>query len=334
MTTAGPDLPLTAADLLFGSSADAPKALTREIMSARHAENVGNALKHLPRVTREAAAKEAAAAAAGLLKVDLIDVLVAGWREHREIIAAARRTLATPGSKELVGLAAHRITTVQEPAVSILLDGRRVHTLKLGVSIFFDVTGLVAGVHVGRLAGIHAGRCDLGVALTIHDVEVLTKRAHLELPGVRALKSGVRLLPAREYPDGEHTGSELAGSVHTGTQFPESQFPAVELAAAGHLSGGDPGGAHHSSQSQGGAYHSSQFPGGEHPSTEHPSTEYPSTEYPSTEYPSTEYPSTELSGSEHPDSGPPDVVDHPSSPVSGSWWERAEAPQTQPTRPS
>ena len=108
-------------------------------------------MTHLPRVTQEAAIREAALAAAVLLKVNLVDVLIAGWREHRDIYSAARRTLATPGSKELVGLAPHRISTVQQPAVSILLDGHQVHTLQLGLSIIFEVTGLVAGISHGRL---------------------------------------------------------------------------------------------------------------------------------------------------------------------------------------
>ncbi len=185
--------------------------------------NLARALVRLPRVTREAAVREAAVAAAGLLKVDLMDVLMAGWREHRDIYSAARRTLATPGSKELVGLAPHRVSTVQQPAVSILVDGHRVHTLQLGLSIIFEVTGLVAGISAGRLAGVHAGRGEIGVALTIHELEVLTKRSHLELPGAMALKSGFRLLPASEYPDEArvHPGSQHPGSL-PGTEHPGS----------------------------------------------------------------------------------------------------------------
>ena len=68
------------------------------------------------------------------------------------------------------------------------------------MSVIFDVTGLVAGVSLGRLAAVHSGRCDIGVARTVHEIEVLTKRAHLELPGVLALKSGFRLLPGSDYP--------------------------------------------------------------------------------------------------------------------------------------
>ena len=151
MTTPAPDDDvITAADLLFGSPDDAQKALARHVMSA--GRTTARAFERLPRVTREAAVREAAVAAVGLLKLDLMEVLVTGWREHRDIFSAARRTLDMPGSKELVGLAPHRVTTVQQPAVSILVDGRRVHTLQLGLSIFFEVTGLVAGIYAGRLA--------------------------------------------------------------------------------------------------------------------------------------------------------------------------------------
>ena len=196
---------------------------------------MARAFVRLPRVTREAAVREAAVAAAGLLKVDLMEVLVAGWREHRDIFSAARRTLDTPGSKELVGLAPHRISTVQQPAVSILVDGHRVHTLQLGLSIFFEVTGLVAGISAGRLAAIHAGRGDIGVALTIHELEVLTKRSHLELPGVKALKCGFRLLPASEYPDEAPAPTRAAstraasGRRATGRRDGGRPFPGVDL---------------------------------------------------------------------------------------------------------
>jgi hypothetical protein len=261
MTPAGSDGPLTAADLLFGSSENAPEALTRHIMSA--GRGLVRAMERLPRVTREAAVREAAAAAAVLLKVDLIEVLVTGWREHRDIYSAARRTLDMPGSKELVGLAPHRITTVQQPAVGILVDGHRVHTLQLGLSVLFDVTGLVAGIHAGRLAAVHSGRGEVGVALTVHEVEVLSKRHHLELPGIKAFTSGFRLLPASAYPDEAHA----AGSHVPGGLTAASQFPGVDLLDShGHPAAAKPPGAQHASQVPA-AQHSSGQPAAEHPSS-------------------------------------------------------------------
>ena len=259
MTTPGPDDVITAADLLFGSTENADEAMTRHVMSA--GRTMGRAFERLPRVTREAAVREAAVAAVGLLKMDLMEVLVSGWREHRDIFGAARRTLDVPGSKELVGLAPHRITTVQQPAVGILVDGHRVHTLQLGLSIFFEVTGLVAGIHGGRLAAVHAGRGDIGLALTIHELEVLTKRSHLELPGVKSLQRGFRLLPASAYPDesrghpgGQYPGGHpsdaglqaaaLPGAVTAVAHFPgvdltDGSAPAANLNAAGPASWSD-----------------------------------------------------------------------------------------------
>jgi hypothetical protein len=239
VTPSGPDDDvITAADLLFGSPDDAQKALARHVMSAGRT-TTARAFERLPRVTREAAVREAAVAAVGLLKLDLMEVLVTGWREHRDIFSAARRTLDMPGSKELVGLAPHRITTVQQPAVGILVDGHRVHTLQLGLSIFFEVTGLVAGIYAGRLAGIHAGRGDLGLALTVHELEVLTKRSHLELPGVKSLRRGFRLLPASAYPDEPYArpAAQLPGAVPAAARFPgvnlmDGHAPAANLTAA------------------------------------------------------------------------------------------------------
>jgi hypothetical protein len=245
MTTPGPDGVITAADLLFGTTKGAHEELTRHVMSA--GRTTARAFERLPRVTREAAVREAAVVAVGLLKIDLMEVLVSGWREHRDIFTAARRTLDIPGSKELVGLAPHRITTVQQPSVGILVDGHRVHTLQLGLSIFFEVTGLVAGIHAGRLAGIHAGRGDLGLALTVHELEVLTKRSHLELPGVKSLRRGFKLLPASAYPDEaeSHLSGQLPGGHLPGAVTAAAHFPGVDL-----MDGYVPPGAEHPSSAE------------------------------------------------------------------------------------
>lgn len=233
MTTAAPDYPRSAGEILFGPSADAPEALTRHILSA--GGDVRPALKRLSRATREAAVREATAAAAGLLKVDLLGVLLSGWRDHKEINAAAHRTLAMLSSRELVSLPPHRIATRQQPSVSILVDGKRVAFLRLGLSIIFDVEALVAGISSGKLSAVHAGRCSVGVALTVHDVEALTKRAHLELPSVfrLGLGHGLRLLPRGEYPPGVSPGSESPDSTGPArladAVLPQSHFPAAAL---------------------------------------------------------------------------------------------------------
>jgi len=236
MTTTGEGSTPTALDLLFGPDADAAETLASEILSPGGDQNLGRALAHLSETTRKAAAQEAATTMAALLKVDLIGVLMRGWREHRDIVSAARRTLAAPGSTELVSMSAHEVTLDQQPSVSVLVDGHQVATLQLGLSIVFDVNALLLVISDGRLAAVRSGRCEITATLTVQGTDLLVRHAHLELPGAISMRRGIRLLPIAEYPaaeypvgeypPGKHVGSELRGGMHTGSGHRVSEFPA------------------------------------------------------------------------------------------------------------
>jgi len=208
MTRAVQDRPSTTLDLLFGPGQDTPTALAHQILSADAGRNLGRALEKLPTATREAAVREATTQAAGLLDVDLIGLLVAGWRAHHDLIAAAQHTLAAPGSTELVDLAAHQITTNQQPSVTVLVDGHRVAILQLGLSVVLDISALVAGISGGRLVALHSGRCHVTATLAIQGTNVVTRQAHFELPGIIPLSPGIRLLPARDYPGQRGAGGK------------------------------------------------------------------------------------------------------------------------------
>jgi hypothetical protein len=196
---AGARRPRSALDLLSGPGEDAVTSLTRLILAADADGRLDGALKNLRRAARQAAARAAAVQAAGLLDVELIGLVVAGWREHRDLAITARRTLAAQGRTELADLAAHRITTSQQPAVTIVAGGQQVITLELDLLIEFDITGLVAAISAGRLAAFHCGRCDVRVTLALQGTDMLTRHAHFELPGVIPVSPGLRLLPARAY---------------------------------------------------------------------------------------------------------------------------------------
>jgi hypothetical protein len=230
MTTATEGSAPTALDLLFGPDVDAAEALAGEILSPGGDQNLGRALAQLPEMTRKAAGQEAATTAAALLKVDLVGVLVRGWREHRDIVSAARRTLAAPGSTELVSVSSHEITLDQRPSISVLVDGQRVATLQLGLSIVFDLNALLLGISGGRLTGVRSGRCDITATLAVPGTDLFVRRAHLELPGVISLRRGIRLLPIAEYPadedpPGEYPGSEPWGAAYTGSGQQVSEYP-------------------------------------------------------------------------------------------------------------
>jgi hypothetical protein len=152
-------------------------------------------------VTGEAAGREVRPRRQDCWHVSLIGVLVAGWRGHHDLTSAARRTCRPHGSTELVQLATHRVITTQRPSVTVLVDGDRVATLQLDLSLVFDVSALLAGISAGRLVALHSGRCDVTATLAIQGADVVTRQSQLELAGAIPLSLGIRLLSERiTYP--------------------------------------------------------------------------------------------------------------------------------------
>jgi hypothetical protein len=210
-----PTHPDTSLALLFGPGDKTPDALMDTILTAGSAGDLDRALKKLPPPTRDAAAREVTTATAELLDINLIDVLLRGWREYADLTSAARRTLAAPGATELVSLASHRVRMSQQPSVAVLVDGRQVANLRLGLLLVFDLKAVLARVSAGRLAAVISGSCDVTATLAIDDIDVVTKQGNLELPGEAALTKPVRLLPARDYPPGDDQAKTADDAVKT-----------------------------------------------------------------------------------------------------------------------
>jgi len=199
MTPLQENAPQTVLDLLFPPGEDSSVAVVPELLSPGANEDLDRALRNIPATLREAVARETSGAAKGLLNVDLIGFLGAGWQKHREVIAAARRTVAAPGSIELVDLATHQITATQRPAVNLLVDNHQTATVELGLSVVFTISALVAGIRGGRLVSVHSGRCDATATLAIQNTKVISRQVAFKLPGIIPLGRGIALLADHDH---------------------------------------------------------------------------------------------------------------------------------------
>ena len=200
MTSAATVPPPSALTVLFGAAGET--AVPPAILPAAASASLGRALKRLPAPARAIAAQEVRDATAGLLDINLVDLLLEGWRQYRDLTSAAQRTLASPGSSEVVRLANHRVTAEQKPQISVLVNGGQAVTIQFSVSVVLDVSALLATIKGGLLVTVHAGRCDTSVTLAIDGVDVAAKKARLELPGAVECTPGIRLLPAASYAAG------------------------------------------------------------------------------------------------------------------------------------
>ena len=216
MTPAFASQPDTALALFFGGAEHPSDVIAGRFLASALSGNL-SPLAGMPETVRQAAVSEVASAVADLLEISLIDVLIDGWREHHELTAAARRTLAAPRGTELIRLAPHRITAALQPYVSVIVDGDRVATVQLQLTFIFDISDLTAGVSSGRLISLHAGHCDLTGTLAIQGADnALTKQAHLQLPGTSSFPDGILLLPAQDYESPARTpATEVHQSVRT-----------------------------------------------------------------------------------------------------------------------
>ena len=209
MTSATTADPASALTVLFGAAEGTavPLVALPDAVSA----NLGRALGSLPPPAREIAVREVRAAAAGLLNINLVDLLLEGWRQYRDLTSAAQSTLASPGRSVAVRLAEHRVITEQQPQVSVLVNGQQVSTIRFRVSVVLDISALLATIKAGLLVTVHAGRCDISVTLAIDGVDVAAKQARLELPAAIECTPGIRLLAAAWYP-AEPEGSPTAAT--------------------------------------------------------------------------------------------------------------------------
>jgi hypothetical protein len=195
-----PAQPHSALELLFGPAGDG--ASPPAVLPAEVSESLARALAGIPAAAREAAIGKVRDAAAGMLDMDVIDLLVSGWRQYHDLTSAARRTLAEPGSSEMVSLITHRVTASQQPSIRVLVDGRPVATIRLSVALIFDVTALLAEISAGLLTGVRAGRCEITATLAIDGTEVASSQARLDLPGAIPVTPGIRLLADQDHQVG------------------------------------------------------------------------------------------------------------------------------------
>jgi hypothetical protein len=201
MTTVIPTQPLTAAAFLFG---DAKENSVDALAHALHEHGVlgalGEGVTKLSRAGRNAANDQIATVAHGLLDLDLGGLVIAAWGKYADLMAAAKRTFATPDSSEVVELATHTITSAHHPFVELLVNDAHVATVHFELAVKFVVKGLVAAVQHGRLVAVHSGDCDVTATVAAEGRQLAKREAHLQLPLLVRLGGGIPLLHDLETP--------------------------------------------------------------------------------------------------------------------------------------
>ncbi len=145
---------------------------------------------------RELAAQEVARAVAGLLSIDVVDVVLGGWKRQRDLQDAARRTLADPDDVELVRLGAHTIEMHERPTVDVIIDGTPVTTIGVDITITAVVDTLVARIASGLLTGLESGTITITGKVKVRTTTIGQSTCVLDAAVDIPLRAGIPLLTA------------------------------------------------------------------------------------------------------------------------------------------
>jgi len=172
----------TVSAFLFGEDQDTELALAQALHDHGVLGSMDTALQLVSEAGREAASYQVAVVAHGLLDLDLGDLVVAGWRKQGQLAAAAERTAANPGSSEVVELATHRVSSAHHPFVELLVNDVHLATVTFDLEVELVVKALVVTVRDGHVVSLHTGSCDVAATLAAEGVQLVSRRAHFELP--------------------------------------------------------------------------------------------------------------------------------------------------------
>jgi hypothetical protein len=213
MTSATTQTGLTVRTFLLGSGPEDDTTRIRQLLSEN--DVVGRCGKDLTRLTqqgREAAEEQLASVTAGLLDLDLGDLLICGWRTRERLIKAARETRQTPGRQDVVQLGTHRIASTHNPTVELLIDDVRVHTFRFQLTVIFDIDVAALIVRDGLLTALKAGDGAATGTFTLEmpggDIDLAKQQRKINLHLIVNIGHGIPLLPA----DAGHRATPAPGT--------------------------------------------------------------------------------------------------------------------------
>jgi hypothetical protein len=199
MTSAATQTGLTVRTFLLGSGSDDAAKIQQLLSEHDVVSRCGGDLTRLTQQGREAAEEQLASVTAGLLDLDLGDLLIGGWRTRERLIEAARQTRQRPGRREVVQLGAHRLTSTYNPTIELLVDGVKVHTFRFQLTVIFDIEVAALIVRDGLLTALKAGdgavTCTLTLAMPSGDVELVNQQRKIHLHLIINIGHGIPLLP-------------------------------------------------------------------------------------------------------------------------------------------
>jgi hypothetical protein len=181
---------LTIRDFLLARTEDTRQAIEKSDAGVRLKEAVGK----LPGIEWGPVAKEIEAKIGEVLDVDIIGVLLGGWKKYRQLQQYRDPAKYPPEETILLSLMEHSIASSHHPKIEILAEQVLLGRLEFTITLALKLEGIVLKVRGGKIREICSGRCRGKGTLECAGVALLEKETeHFELPGRIGLGDGIEI---------------------------------------------------------------------------------------------------------------------------------------------
>jgi hypothetical protein len=126
--------------------------------------------------------------------MDVFEILLSGWKKHRNLQQYRDRTKYPPNQTSLVPLGKHTIRSVHKPSLDVMADEVLLWRVTSDIALWLEIEGLILAIRDARIREVAAGRCRGEARLGCAGVELIkTEIARFDLPGTIGLKDGIEI---------------------------------------------------------------------------------------------------------------------------------------------
>ena len=119
-----------------------------------------------------------------LLDLNVVDILLGGWRKQQEVRRELRETAADPSRTAVVHLARHTLESTHAPSMELRAQGRRLVELSFPMDLAFEIEAAELTLRAGAVREVRTGDVKVRGTVKLENTVVLERQlSSIRLPG-------------------------------------------------------------------------------------------------------------------------------------------------------
>jgi hypothetical protein len=119
-----------------------------------------------------------------LLDLNVIDILLAGWKKHLDVRDQLAATAADPSRSVLVYLGRHTLDSTHAPSIELRAQGRTMLELSFPIELAFEIEAVELTLRAGAVREVRPGRVTVHGTVKLEGTPILERKlSAIDLPG-------------------------------------------------------------------------------------------------------------------------------------------------------